>query len=229
MYGHGSNQIREYWRYKNSNWLGKVEKLSIIHIEVNGEVEISINFVLPQLRPRCPPCWTPHQSYSVINIHSSQSPNENARMCSAQITCQKKSHESTSQVNSLALRPFRKTCLGKNPLGSTCWRSIEKNLYNLLKKSLKLQYFSKPLYHGWFCERSSFPLLSAIQSTNHWKNWRIKRNIGISLTVHPTESAEKVRLLRVTGWLFLRLIRARREMSLVWLLGNLLWLRNNVF
>lgn len=132
-------------------------------------MEISINFILPQLRPRCPPCWTPHQSYGVINIHSSQSPNENVRMCSAQITCQKKSHESTSQVNSLALRPFRKTCLGKNPLGSTCWRSIEKNLYNLLKKSLKLQYFSKPLYHGWFCERSSFPLLSAIQSTNHWK------------------------------------------------------------
>ena len=143
MYGHGSNQIREYWRYKNSNWLGKVEKLSIIHIEVNGEVEISINFVLPQLRPRCPPCWTPHQSYGVINIHSSQSPNENARKCSAQIICQKKSHESTSQVNSLALRPFRKTCLGKNPLGSTCWRSIEKKFVQSFKKVLKITIFFK--------------------------------------------------------------------------------------
>ena len=113
--------------------------MSIIHIEVNGEVEISINFILPQLRPRCPPCWTPHQSYSVINIHSSQSLNENARKCSAQITCQKKSHESTSQVNSLALRPFRKTCLGKNPLSSTCWRSVEYEIAEakFLKKSLR--------------------------------------------------------------------------------------------
>lgn len=118
-------------------------------------------------------------------------------MCSAQITCQKKSHESTSQVNSLALRPFRKTCLGKNPLGSTCWRSIEKKFVQSFKKVLKITIFFKTLAD--FASDRPFRYLAQFKARITEKNWWIKRNIGISLTVHPTESAEKVRLLRVTG------------------------------